>query len=84
MLKIKMDKTTKQVTKDLRRQDCGKKSYETYMKKLNADIRKENLLFIPFLQIILHLLRVALQLLPRSLLITIPLYPEILIYMALV
>ena len=84
MLKIKMDKTTKQVTKDLRRQDYGKKSYETYMKKLNADIRKENLLFIPFLQIILHLLRVALQLLPRSLLITIPLYPEILIYMALV
>lgn len=84
MFKIKMDKTTKQVTKDLRRQDRGKKSYETYMKKLKADILKENLLFIPFLQIILHLLRVALHLLPRFLLITIPLYPEILISVALV
>ena len=35
MLKIKMDKTPKQVKKDPMRHECGKNSRETYMKRSN-------------------------------------------------
>ena len=41
-LKINMDKTSEQVTKDPRRQERGKKLQETYMRRLKEDILKDN------------------------------------------
>ena len=37
-----MEKTPKQVTKDPKRQKLGKKSNETYMKRLKEDILNDN------------------------------------------
>ena len=37
-----MKKIPKQVSKDPRRQECGKKSHEKYMKRLKNDTLKEN------------------------------------------
>ena len=42
MLNMKMDKTPKQVTKDRKRQECGKKWHETYTRRLKEDIRENN------------------------------------------
>ena len=41
-LKINMDKTSEKVTKDPRRQERGKKSQETYMRRLKEEILKDN------------------------------------------
>ena len=41
-LKINMDKTSEHVTKDPRRQERGKKSQETYMRRLKEEILKDN------------------------------------------
>ena len=40
-----MDKTSQKVTKDPKRQERGKKSHETYMKKLKEKILEDNQLF---------------------------------------
>ena len=37
-----MDKTSKKVTKDPKRQERGKKSHETYMKRLKEKILEDN------------------------------------------
>ena len=37
-----MDKTPQKVTKDAKRQERGKKSHETYMKRLKEDILRDN------------------------------------------
>ena len=37
-----MDKTSQKATKDPRRQERGKKSHETYMKRLKEKILKDN------------------------------------------
>ena len=37
-----MDKTSKKVTKDPKRQERGKKSHETYMKRLKEKIMEDN------------------------------------------
>ena len=37
-----MDKTSKKVTKDPKRQERGKKSHETYMKRLKEEILEDN------------------------------------------
>ena len=42
MHKIKMDKTPKQVTKDPKKEERGKKSHEAYTKILKEDIKKDN------------------------------------------
>ena len=40
-----MDKTSVKVTKDPKRQERGRRSHETYMKRLNKEILKDNQLF---------------------------------------
>ena len=40
-----MDKTSQKVTKDPKRQERGKKSHETYMKRLKEKILEDNQLF---------------------------------------
>ena len=72
-----MDKPLKQATKDPKRLEGGKKSLETYIKKVKEDILKENKLSIFPRQITLHLLPFLLQ-------VTLPLDLEIRISMALV
>ena len=42
-----MDKTSQKVTKDPRRQERGKKSHETYMKRLKEKILEDNQLTTP-------------------------------------
>ena len=42
-----MDKTSKKVTKDPKRQERGKKSHETYMKRLKEKILEDNQLSAP-------------------------------------
>ena len=42
-----MDKTSEKVTKDPKRQEQGKKSHETYMKRLKEKILEDNQLPIP-------------------------------------
>lgn len=42
MLKITMNKTPRQVTKNPKRQNLGKRSNDTYMKRLKEDILKDN------------------------------------------
>ena len=42
LLKINMDKTSQKVTKDPKRQERGKKSHETYMKRLKEKILEDN------------------------------------------
>ena len=42
-----MDKTSKKVTKDPKRQERGKKSHETYMKRLKEKILEDNQLPTP-------------------------------------
>ena len=37
-----MDKTSQKVTKDPKRQERGKKSHETYMKRLKEKILEDN------------------------------------------
>ena len=37
-----MDKTSEKVTKDPKRQEQGKKSHETYMKRLKEKILEDN------------------------------------------
>ena len=79
-----MGETLKEVMKNPKRLKHGKKSHETYMKKLKEGILKENQFSTLLQQITLHRLQVALHLLPLLLLITLPLYRVILISMALV
>ena len=62
-----MDKTSEKVTKDPKRQEQGKKSHETYMKRLKEKILEDNQLPTPSptdRQIGLRLLRLLLHLLP--------------------
>ena len=47
MLKINTDKTSGKVTKDPKRQERGKKSHETYMKRLKEKILEDNQLPTP-------------------------------------
>ena len=47
MLKINTDKTSEKVKKDPKRQERGKKAYETHMKKLKKQILKDNQLLTP-------------------------------------
>ena len=47
MLKINTDKTSEKVKKDPKRQERGKKAYETHMKKLKKQILKDNQLPTP-------------------------------------
>ena len=54
-----MDKASKKITKDTKRQERGKKSHETYMKRLKEKILEDNQ--------ILHLLHLTLQLTLRLL-----------------
>ena len=42
-----MDKTSKKVTKDPKRQERGKKSHETYMKRLKEKVLQDNQLPTP-------------------------------------
>ena len=42
MLEINKDKTSQKVTKDPKRQERGKKSHETYMKRLKEKILEDN------------------------------------------
>ena len=44
-----MDKTSQKVTKDPKRQEQGRKSYETYMKRLKKQILEDNQLPTPSL-----------------------------------
>ena len=43
-----MEKTSEQVTKDPKRLERGKKSHETYMKRLKEKILEENQLSTPY------------------------------------
>ena len=47
-LKINMDKTSEKVTKDPKRQERGKKSHKTYMKRLKEKLLEDNQLPTPF------------------------------------
>ena len=42
-----MDKTPQKITKDPKRQERGKKSHETYMKRLKGNILRDNQLSPP-------------------------------------
>ena len=47
LLQINIDKTLEKVTKDPKRQERGKKSHETYMKRLKEKILEDNQLPTP-------------------------------------
>ena len=70
-----MDKISEKVTKDPKRQEQGKKSHETYMKRLNEKILEDNQLPTPSPTNSLRLPPLLLHLLPLPLRVILRLLP---------